>query len=86
MGEMIERVAEAIALSGNGGTWDDWYNVDQKEFHRRRARAAIAAMREPTPEMPKAEMDLGGYGFTDGECYCADPSEIWRAMIDEALK
>ncbi len=45
MSDMIERVAEAIA-SGNGGTWDDWYNEDQKDFHRKRARAAIEAMRE----------------------------------------
>jgi hypothetical protein len=46
MNEMVERVAEAIALSGNGGTWNDWYNENQREFHRKRARAAIAAMRD----------------------------------------
>jgi hypothetical protein len=44
MTDLIEKVAEAIAISGNGGTWDDWYNEDQKEFHRKRARAAIAAL------------------------------------------
>jgi hypothetical protein len=41
---MVDSIAKAIALAGNGGTWDDWYNEDQKEFHRKRARAAMDAI------------------------------------------
>lgn len=41
---LIEDVAKAVAISGNGGTWDDWYNKDQKEFHIKRAKAAIEAV------------------------------------------
>ena len=41
MTDIVDRVAEAIALASNGGTWDNWYNEDQREFHRKRARAAI---------------------------------------------
>jgi hypothetical protein len=82
MSEMIDRVAEAIALAGNGGTWDDWYNEDQKEFHRKRARAAIETMHLPTIDMQRA-------GFEALEprpsCNC-DEYTIWQAMIDEALK
>jgi len=76
MSEMIERVAKAIAISGNGGMWDDWYSDDQKEFHRRRARAAIEAMREPTREMTDAVWVMAGE---------ADQAEIWSGMIDAAL-
>jgi hypothetical protein len=76
MSELVEGVAEAIALSGNGGTWDNWYTPEQKEFHRRRARAAIAAMRIPTEEM----IYIGEY-MLDG----ANPTEAWQRMIDEAL-
>jgi hypothetical protein len=46
------------------------------------ARVAIEAMREPTKEMTEADMSLGG-------CWVAafaDPTQIWQAMIDEALK
>lgn len=74
--EMVERVAEAIAISGNGGTWDDWYNEDQREFHRKRARAAIEAMREPTESMVEAGWNAPG----------DQPQTHWEAMIDAALK
>lgn len=74
MSEMIERVAEAIAVSGNGGTWDDWYNEDQKEFHRKRARAAIEAMREPTPETHRAMRSA-----------FERQKPVWESAIDAAL-
>lgn len=89
MSEMVERVAQAIALASNGGTWDDWYNDEQREFHRKRARAAIEAMREPTEDMWKAGLatgHVGGIGDNGGlEPNDFDPEEVWPAMIDAAL-
>jgi hypothetical protein len=87
MSEMVERVVEAIASSGaTDPMWDD-------ETVRMVARAAIAAMREPTEEMKRAGFensphDVGG---------CSDQiskedwreeicPEIYQAMIDAALK
>lgn len=83
MSDIVERVAEAIALSGNGGTWDDWYNEDQKEFHRKRARAAIHALREPTEAMIEAEPDGDGEWDKTNSAACA--KAFWQAMVDAAL-
>lgn len=79
---MVERVAKAIAMTGNGGTWDDWYNEEQRDFHRKRARAAIEAMRDPTDAMKNVEGAHWDYG-----CHvCGGLTEGWYKMIDEALK
>ena len=93
MSEMIERCARALCmatLNADPTSYELGFRTKHTDRHWptfvNDARVVIAAMREPTPEMAEAEMDLGGYGSYDGECYCADPSEIWRAMIDEALK
>lgn len=76
MPEMIERVANAICKA---------YGVDctirPLSMHHTVARAAIAAMREPTEQMIKSAekedpMDYGGVGYV----------ECWHAMIDGALK
>ena len=66
MTEMVERVARAIA-SHVGYADDDWFKYGPA------ARAAIAAMREPTEEMLKAAYAK------------AFDKEIWQAMIDAAL-
>jgi hypothetical protein len=44
--DIVERVAKAIAETGNGGQWDNetFYKPEHREFHRRRARAAIEAI------------------------------------------
>lgn len=69
MGEMVERVARAIAdAQPNGPGWR--YCVPD-------AIAAIAAMREPTDAMRWAK-ELPHIGPDD----CAD---LWRAMIDAEL-
>jgi len=60
---MIKRVAGAIIASAN-----------RRDSDEDMARAAIAAMREPTPQMLKAS---GGW---------LDTPEIWQAMIDAALE
>ena len=65
---MIERVAQAIKENG-GDKWADW------RYYEPQARAAIAAMREPTGEMIQASIRATG-GF---------PKTAWHAMIDAAL-
>lgn len=82
MSGMVERVARAIGSSGHaeqdGHLWDE-----EREFERQflleQARAAIAAMREPTDAM-----------VAEGHAvYAADPRlalhDLWRAMVDAAL-
>ncbi len=88
MGEMVERIAIALACVELGMTPQDWPSCYEtgKERYRQQAREALKAIREPTSAMLKADVSLGGYGFAEGECYQADPKEVWQAMIDEALK
>lgn len=69
MSEMVERVA--LAISGS----DDPVNI--LEIHRHRARAAIAAMREPTVAMLTEAWVAALF---------EDATGVWQAMIDEALK
>ncbi len=74
MSEMIERVAAAmVEVDGD-------YTV--MEHHRRRARAAIEAMREPTDEMQEAIAAVP-HGDLD---QAAGGVELWRTAIDAALQ
>ena len=84
MSEMIERVARALLFDRAGqDLWDvvsdegDGYGYLGKNDYIALARAAIEAMREPTMVMGVA-------------ADCTSPQtpadNIWRAMIDEALK
>jgi hypothetical protein len=79
--DMIKRVAWVIAAKER-----TWRGASMKEalravekaggptaLHRRQARAAIKAMREPTLEMVKASWEEDG-------------ADIWRNMIDAALE
>lgn len=93
MSEMVERVARAIFDTWENSplgtrdpavTWrraiGDRLMVAEVVVCRQMARAALAAMREPTIPMivrGDAEYDLTGV--------CA-VGEIWKVMIDEALK
>jgi hypothetical protein len=89
MSEMVERVSRAICVA-NGEDPDKMYpyvdpgskvlcsfGVYQPQwFHvLPLARAAIAAMREPTKAM-----------IESAEVEAVYPAEHWRTMIDEALK
>ena len=65
MGEMIERVARAIVAADAMGS-------------EAQARAAIAAMREPT----RAMADAANRATDDG---AGNARTTWRAMIDAAL-
>jgi len=68
---LIERVARAF--------WGDEY--DGSEYQLRGARAAIAAMREPTSN----QLDAGYAAISERQCD-DDLAFGWRAMIDEALR
>jgi len=70
MTDMIERVAKAIndAMIKHGD-----YKPDEL------ARAAIAAMREPTEEMYQGVCAL------NKRWQDSNSAEIWQAMIDAAL-
>ena len=74
---MIERVARAIyrhqcELNHYADKWDEV----NKPYFIGFARAAIAAMREPSEEMVQAAVRTTG-GF---------PKPAWHAMIDAALE
>lgn len=62
---MTERVARAIAQSLGADDWRPFVDA---------ARAAVLAMREPTPDMIEAVLpDLPDWGYLPDD---------WRAMID----
>jgi hypothetical protein len=86
--DIVERVAKAIAETGNGGQWanETFYKPEHREFHRRRARAAVAAMRKPTTAMCHAGADTGA---VDNDQFWITNDRIERvytAMIDAALE
>ena len=76
MGEMVERVARAIYETDPVGVrpWED-APTSNREDCIVCARAAIAAMREPTVKMYRASE------FPNAGCI----GDQWRAMIDAAL-
>jgi hypothetical protein len=80
--EMVERIARAI-FDGQRDTiaWDSLKPEFQAEY-RDDARAAIAAMREPTFEMSEAAFRIEAAGHSQRTLIEA----AWRAMIDEALR
>lgn len=80
MSEMIDRVAKAICRAEIGSIGPYGFDLEetgqQSAAHwRSLARAAIAAMREPTQVMLDA-----GWDSRSVPRYC------WENMIDEALK
>lgn len=96
MNEMVERAARAMAweaiiesleLSGVMAFNPEWTEKQVDEdwpMYRRHARAAIAAMREPTEEM----IDDGDDEFPQFEeaMYRFEYlRKAWQAMIDAAL-
>ena len=72
----IEEVARAIAASceGDESKWGAWTHE---------ARAAIEAMREPTPEMLRPLWSCCAIDEADA---IAGASEAWKLAIDAALK
>jgi hypothetical protein len=74
MSEVVERVKRVLAACR------DVSSTGVAEI----ARVSIAAMRKPTEAMEDAgRRAMLSYGAHDCE---VSPADIWRAMIDEALK
>jgi hypothetical protein len=77
--EMIERVAQAMhdkAMLGYSWSFED---KDEKVQWRSFARAAIEAMRVPTPAMSETVQRK----HIEQQC---GVSVVWMDMIDEALR
>lgn len=86
MSEMVERVAKAIAAD-ESRTWSEMDGVEVAMYFSF-ARAAIAAMREPTEAMANAP-DVYRAGAVGGHfdvCTPTDYAKIWQAMIDAAIE
>lgn len=75
MSEMIERVAVVI-----------FGEIDQRGEAYKKARAAIAAMREPTDEMVKIGCETYANGDPNDTIMSNGLRDAFNAMIDEALK
>jgi len=74
MSEMVERVAKAIRLRD---TTDEFAM----------ARAAISAMRDPTPVMSSAgEIATFKHMAREADWSLKATVDGWQAMIDEALR
>ena len=88
MTDLIERVAKAIYEDRNGAGCMPWRRREKahKEPYRSDARAAIAAMREPTEGMIDAFHTAAYLRVEWGEDPMVENSEdAYRAMIDAAL-
>ncbi len=85
MREMVERVAKAMAESGR---IDDGERASETtdDGWERLARAAIAAMREPTPAMIEAAIKTWDQYAAGHRLLGSDVEDIWQAMIDKALE
>jgi hypothetical protein len=84
MSEMVECVAKAICASCEGNLPWERQPEAYREGFRASARKAIEAMREPTQAIVNGGIRNGvvnGFG-----CGYDDYVELWKAMIDEALK
>lgn len=96
MTDAVERVARALAKAGDEN-WDAAnFNEtlsgdapdEMREYWRHMARAAILALREPTPEMVGAFWRQKNTGSQEpGEVTDQrDDYSAWRAAIDAALQ
>ena len=87
MNEMVERVAAAMFCAEYGYDAHRWSDADEeseKFEYRRLARAAIAAMREPTQMMLEAMQGAGIYRL-DHLRKRGDLVNDWERTIDAAL-
>ena len=91
---MIERVARAViaAINDGPGFADETARLDNVTVDARVdmlavTRAAIAAMREPTPQQCAAALAALDDGtVADPKAAAWDATRAYRAMIDAALK
>ena len=87
--DMIEQVKRAVyaSLKVEGFSHKDFdlLNTFQKTQVNKMARAAIAAMREPTEDMVGAAVtDHDNHAHHMSSYHCV--TEAWRNMIDAALE
>lgn len=79
----VEEVAKAI----HEARYDEPFFVDKPiPWVMNAARAAVAALREPTPEMIEAGMETGQF---ENDVFTVSDSAakfVFQAMIDAALK
>ena len=87
MTAMIERVARAMARNFNSYHFDRGNSDNGWGEHTNAARAAIAAMREPTDAMVDVMNDvvIDGPAYVDFYPSMADCASLWTAGIDAAL-
>ena len=93
--DMIEKVARALCVAAGhdpDGPTCDVYSPSDPHIgepwagYRREARAAIAAMREPTPAMLKAGSGAMLGRAADATLGWQGALNVgWQAMVDEAL-
>lgn len=82
--EMVKRVAQTLAKLE--GLYIDDFEDRSALPTLSRARAAIAAMREPThDQLSRATLSFPPWGG-HGEGPAPSQSDMWRAMIDAALE
>ena len=88
--DMIERVARAICCpdgcDGDTGSGKPCDIRREDSTSMTQARAAIEAMREPTPEMRINGGIAWVNALPDSETYVDTADACWKAMINEALK
>ena len=78
MSEMVERVAKTLQS-------DPLFPISDFIVEKL-SRAAIAAMRKPTPEMRIAGGIAWSNALPAAETYVDSADAGWQAMIDAALK
>ncbi|WDA36451.1 hypothetical protein [Sphingobium sp. YC-XJ3] len=79
-------MVEAMAMAIWGGDSDEWATLAPwyADQYRDYARAALKALREPTPEMVEAGEHAAWDSANSMPAIRAIPS-AWQAMIDAAL-
>lgn len=89
--EMVERVARALFVRDNNESraqceWDvpGAYGKGARSSYLSKARAAIAAMREPTDDMLIVGMTHADE-CNDSGCAACTADHVWGAMIEAAL-
>jgi hypothetical protein len=87
---MIERVAEALVKERDKVVAEGWDDVHHGVIGKRLARAAIAAMREPTDEMLR-NVAVNKFDTKDTALQqyhrAKDMAKLnWQSMIDKELE
>lgn len=89
MSEMVKLVARAIDEAAGLSAWQKVRGSGMFPSTDEIARAAIAAMRKPTEAMKYkgGKIEAGAVEWNGQDPINEDAAaEVWRAMIDEALK